>query len=102
MKNTLKILFCVCLIFLLAVGTVRYFINSIDNISDEQLLENKQQLEQALHQACVACYAVEGCYPPSLEHLQQYYGIQVNTELFTVKYEIFASNLMPDITVLVN
>jgi hypothetical protein len=97
--RTIALLLVMCL---LVVGVVWFFTSSVNNLSDEQLLEDKQQLEQALARACVACYAVEGAYPPSLEHLQKYYGVQINTDLFTVKYEVFASNLMPDITVLVN
>lgn len=87
---------------LLIMGVVWFFFTSVNNLSQNQLLEDKQQLEQALLRACVACYAAEGCYPPSVEHLQTYYGVQINTEIFTVKYEVIASNLMPDITVLVN
>jgi hypothetical protein len=90
------------LVCLLIVGVIWFFSASVNNLSQDQLLEDKQQLEQALLKACVACYAAEGCYPPSLEHLQTYYGVQINTEVFTVKYEVFASNLMPEITVLVN
>lgn len=90
------------LVCLLIVGVIWFFSASVNNLSQDQLMEDKQQLEQALLKACVACYAAEGCYPPSLEHLQTYYGVQINTEVFTVKYEVFASNLMPEITVLVN
>ena len=90
------------LVCLLITGIVWVFSVSVNNLSQDQLLEDKQLLEQALVKACVACYAAEGCYPPSLEYLQTYYGVQMNTEVFTVKYKIIASNLMPDITVLVN
>ena len=90
------------LVCLLIMGVVWFFFTSVNNLSQNQRLEDKQQREQALLRACVACYAAEGCYPPSVEHLQTYYGVQINTEIFTVKYEVIASNLMPDITVLVN
>ncbi|MBO5778449.1 MAG: hypothetical protein J6R82_02660 [Clostridia bacterium] len=58
------------------------------------------RLEEALTRAAVACYAIEGAYPPTLEYLVENYDVQINTERFTVKYELYASNLMPDITVL--
>jgi hypothetical protein len=48
----------------------------------------------------VHCYAAEGIYPPDLEYLQENYGLQVDTDNFVVDYRPFASNLMPDITVL--
>lgn len=86
----------------LAVGILLYFLTALSNLSKDQALEDKQQLETALTRAAVACYAAEGIYPPSLDYLVEHYGVQINTDLYTVKYEIFASNLMPDITVLEN
>lgn len=85
-----------------AVGILLYFLSALSNLSKDQSLEDIQQLETALTRAAVACYAAEGIYPPTLEYLIQHYGVQINTNLYTVKYEIFASNLMPDITVLEN
>ncbi|MBQ7916225.1 MAG: hypothetical protein IJ315_05495 [Firmicutes bacterium] len=87
---------------LFAVGILLYFLAALENLSKDQSLEDKQQLETALTRAAVACYAAEGIYPPSLEYLVEHYGVQINTDLYTVKYELFASNLMPDITVLEN
>ena len=60
----------------------------------------KEQLEQVLHKTAAACYAAEGIYPPDLEYLEEHYGIQVDRDRYTVMYDVFASNLMPDITVL--
>ena len=102
MSNYLRIIASLLIVCVLVAAVVWFFTSSVSNLNEEQLLEDKQQLEQALVRACVACYAVEGAYPPSLEHLQRYYGVQINTDVFTVKYEVIASNLMPDITVLVN
>ena len=48
----------------------------------------------------MACYAAEGVYPPTLDYLEQHYGIQVDETRYMVSYDIFASNLMPEITVL--
>ena len=51
---------------------------------------------------CVACYSSEGIYPPNLDYLKERYGVQVDETRYTVMYDVFADNLMPDITVLVN
>lgn len=59
----------------------------------------RQQLETALRRAAVACYAAEGIYPPTVEYLEQHYGIQIDRQTYHVFYEIFAENLMPQITV---
>ena len=72
-------------------------VNGLDRDSRE---ESKRQLEEALRRGCVACYAAEGIYPPDLDYLKEHYGIQVDEETSVVYYDIFAENLMPDITVL--
>ena len=74
-------------------------LNSLDGGRDQ---EDQRQLEEALRRGCVACYAVEGVYPPNLDYLKEHYGIQVDEERYTVVYTAFAENLMPDITVLVH
>ena len=61
--------------------------------------EGLQLAEQAVRQAAVTCYAVEGAYPESYEYLKEHYGVAVDESKYTVFYEIFASNLMPEITV---
>jgi len=61
--------------------------------------KGREQLELALRRAAVAYYAQEGVYPPTVDHLVEHYGIQIG-DAYTVHYDVFASNLMPDITVL--
>ena len=62
--------------------------------------QNSQGLEDAIHRAVVSCYATEGFYPPTLDYVEEHYGIQIDSSRYAVFYEIFAENLMPDITVL--
>jgi len=85
---------------IIVAGIALYFLAALSNLSSGKALDDKHQLEEALIRASVSCYAIEGTYPPDLEYLIEHYGIQINPERFTVKYESIASNLMPDITVL--
>ena len=62
-------------------------------------LEGKHLVEQALRRAAVSCYAAEGTYPPDVAYLQQHYGLQYDEQRYMVHYHRFASNLMPEITV---
>lgn len=62
--------------------------------------QGQQQLEEAVRRAAVACYAQEGFYPPDVDYLCRHYGLTYEPSAYIVYYEIFASNLMPDITVL--
>lgn len=83
-----------------AIMLILWFFTAIYNIREDQSGEALQQLETALRRAAVACYAAEGVYPPTLDYLTDHYGIQIDESRYQVFYEIFADNLMPDITVL--
>lgn len=85
---------------LLAAVAALVFLTGLSNLDRDRSEEGRQQLEEALRRAAVACYAAEGIYPPNLAYLEEHYGIQVDEDRYTVFYEVFASNLMPDITVL--
>ena len=78
------------------------FMTALSNLQEGQRSEGKQQLEDAIRRSAVACYAAEGIYPPTLAYLEEHYGVQVDEERYTVIYDVFASNLMPDVTVLEN
>ena len=78
------------------------FISALDSLDSGMNEENLRQMEEALRKGCATCYAVEGAYPPDLEYLKVHYGIRVDETKYTVFYNSFAQNLMPDITVLEN
>ena len=84
------------------VAVLVFFSTALDSLNSGHEEEDLRQLEEALRRGCVACYAVEGVYPPNLDYLKEHYGIQVDEERYTVVYTAFAENLMPDITVLVH
>lgn len=86
----------------LALVLLLTFFTALSNVNESKALEDKAQLEDSLNRAAVSCYAIEGAYPPTLDYLVENYGIQIDEERFVVKYELIASNLKPDITVLDN
>ena len=81
------------------LAVLLWFFTAMGNLNRDSGDEGRQQLETALRRSAVACYAAEGVYPPTLEYLTEHYGVQIEDE-YIVFYEIFASNLMPAITVL--
>ena len=87
---------------LLAAAVVILFFAALQRLDTGQTEEGRQQLESALRRAAVACYAAEGYYPPNIDYLVRHYGIQIDERRYTVFYEVFAENLMPEITVLIN
>jgi hypothetical protein len=82
------------------IALVLFFAVAVNNLDGGRAAEDRRQLEESLRRSCVACYAAEGAYPPSLEYLEEHYGLQINKTRYTVCYSAFAENLMPDITVL--
>ena len=75
----------------LAVGTVK--------MGQSYQRGAAEDLESALRRAATACYAIEGAYPPTVEYLTGKYGVTVDSSRFAVFYEVFAENLMPEISV---
>lgn len=84
----------------LVFAVVLFFMAALRNLESGHEKEGKEQLEAAIRRSAVACYAAEGIYPPDLDYLKEHYGIQIDESKYTVMYEVFAENLMPDITVL--
>lgn len=85
---------------MLFLGALLCFGGAVTRLETGRRTEGRQQLEEVLRRTAVACYASEGAYPPSVEYMTEHYGLQYDEESYVVHYEIFASNLMPDITVL--
>ena len=85
-----------------AVAVLVFFASALNSLDSGREAENLQQLEEALRRGCVACYAAEGVYPPSLDYLEEHYGVQIDRGRYIVHYDIFAENLMPDIKVMEN
>ena len=79
-----------------------FFFNGLSNVTGEVSEQGRTKLENAVRRAAVACYAAEGAYPPDVAYMVEHYGLTVDESRYIVHYEIFAENLMPDITVLDN
>ena len=101
-KNTKQGFSAAILAPMLSVLLLLGFLSALSNLSEGRDGQDREQLETALRRGAAACYAVEGIYPPDIAYLQEHYGIQIDEERYTVIYSAFASNLMPDITVLDN
>ena len=75
------------------------FLYALNRFSAGQSGRETAQLEQALRRACVTCYAVEGRYPRTLADLTGRYGVIIDESRYTVRYDAFADNLLPEIRV---
>ena len=88
-------------IFLLIVCMAVFVMIAVGNLENSRQAEDLRQLEQALQRTAVACYAVEGVYPPDVAYMRQHYGLTYDESRYAVHYKLVASNFMPKIDVMV-
>ena len=77
-----------------------FFVWGISSLTGRTERERLSSVENAITRAAVQAYAIEGQYPSGLSYLQKHYGLSIDTDKYIVEYRVFASNIMPSITVL--
>ena len=82
------------------VAIIVFFIVAVSRFSGNRAANQKEILTEALNRDIVHCYSVEGMYPPSLEYIEEHYGLSYDRERFIIDYESIGSNLMPNVTVI--
>lgn len=85
---------------LILLAVLAFVLTAVTNLEQGKQAQDIRQLEQVLHRTAVACYAVEGAYPPNVEYMREHYGLTYDESRYLVHYELFASNFMPEITVM--
>lgn len=76
------------------------FAMAVIHFSGKAGAREDEALRKAVARAAVQCYAIEGRYPPSVDYLEENYGIQIDRKKYNVFYDGFASNVMPEITII--
>ena len=84
---------------LIFVALIIIFVMTINGITTKNSNRELQIVRDAVKNAALTCYAVEGMYPDDLEYLREHYHLSYNEEKYHVFYEPLASNLMPSIKV---
>lgn len=90
-KDIIKIL-AIIVALVLAV----LLVNRIDTAHETAETEI---VRDAVKNAAITCYAVEGAYPDDVSYLRDNYRLAYDEERYLVNYEAFASNMIPDIYV---
>ena len=86
----------IVLLMVLLLAGVWVLVSRLGNASDGA---QTQFVTDAVHNAALTCYAVEGAYPDDLEYLRAHYGLAYDEDRYLVTYSAFASNLLPEIYV---
>ncbi|NLL63703.1 MAG: hypothetical protein GX241_05650 [Ruminococcaceae bacterium] len=77
-----------------------FFLGGIASAEKNAATEGKRVLEESVNKAVISCYALEGAYPSSIKYLEDNYGLTYDKEKYAIGYIAFASNIMPEITVI--
>ena len=85
-------------LFFLAV--LALFWVGLEDLSGITARQEAEGLANTVRQSAVHCYAIEGFYPDSIAYLEDHYGLQYDKDKYLISYEVFGSNLMPDISVI--
>jgi hypothetical protein len=92
LSNIAPIFFSLAIILMMGYG--------LRQADEASRAEGARFLEESILRAAVHCYAVEGQYPENLAYIVEHYGIHIDRTKYVVHYEIFASNILPSITVI--
>ena len=86
----------IILLMILLLGGVWYLVTRVDTA---QSGAQNQFVYDAVCNAALTCYAVEGAYPDDLEYLRENYGLAYDQSRYMVSYDAFAANQVPTIFV---
>lgn len=84
----------------LFIGIFVVFIYGLQSAKEESRYEGLRIVEQSISRSIVTCYSIEGIYPEDLTYLKENYGLAIDESKYYVQYDVFASNIMPEVTVI--
>jgi len=79
---------------------IGYGVWGMERFTQQSDTRHTDAIKQAILRASTHCYALEGSYPPNLNYLEKNYGLTLDHKRFSYVYEIFASNIRPEVEVL--
>lgn len=89
LEAIIMILFFVAIIISFSFG----FSGVKSTTHQEQINEATNSVKKAV----ILCYSIEGEFPPDIEYLKDNYNLIVNDDKYIIHYNVFASNVMPEI-----
>jgi len=71
----------------------------LDQAEESSRAEGVRLLEETILRVAIHSYAVNGHFPESIAYITENYNVYIDRTRFVVHYQVFASNLLPDIRV---
>lgn len=85
---------------LLFIGVAVWMLQGVREAAEVSDREGLRMAQEAVSRAVTGCYALDGVYPASYRDLKAKSGLAIDEEKYIVFYDIFASNIRPDVTVI--
>ncbi len=79
---------------------ILYGFMGMDRFWKQSNLEHTDSIKEAILRTSALCYALEGSYPPDLAYMEENYGLILDHKKYSYVYEVFASNIRPEVEVL--
>ncbi len=89
--------FVTALTLLIIILTIS--IPTILHYTEKNYEKSIERIEATIKKYAQQCYATEGSYPADLKYLETNYGLILDEDKYFYSYNVFASNIMPDIKV---
>lgn len=86
--------------FAATIAILAVFYGAVSSLSETAVSEQKKNLETTLRRGIIQCYALEGCYPMSLDYLLDNYPVYYNEDAFFIDYQIVGQNIPPIVSVI--
>lgn len=80
---------------LVAVVVLVLFLVAVQAMSDNSYYDERAALQRAIDRDIIHCYSLEGFYPPSIDYMEENYGLTFNHDRFLINYQRMGSNVMP-------
>ena len=87
----------ITVLIIAAIGIAVFFI--IGDFAGSYTNNRTDEVRSTIISYVAQCYALEGSYPPDLEYLKNNYGLQLDSDKYIYHYELFATNIFPDVQV---
>ena len=71
----------------------------VNHIDTAQETAETDIVRDAIKNAALTCYAVEGAYPEDISYLRENYRLAYDEDRYMITYEAFGSNVIPTIYV---
>jgi len=72
---------------------------ALSGLGGQSDTEQLQIAADAIERAARQCYALEGAYPPTLDYLEENYGLTLDWNRYHYFYDVIGSNIHPIIEV---